>query len=60
VLWENVGVPQPDGRFRWTGHTDNYLAVETIVPPGLDLTNRITPALLVAPSADGNSFRVEV
>ncbi len=60
VLWESIGVPQPDGRRRWTGHTDNYLAVETIVPPGLDLANRITPALLVAPSADGNSFRAEV
>lgn len=60
VLWENLGVPQPDGLLRWTGHTDNYLAVETVVPSGLDLTNRIIPALLVDLSADGNSFRAEV
>ncbi len=60
VLWEREGTLQPDGRRCWTGYTDNYLAVETAVPPTSHLTNRITPALLTTLSPDGASLWAEV
>ncbi|MEM9488725.1 MAG: radical SAM protein, partial [Myxococcota bacterium] len=46
VLWEGQGEPTADGQRRWFGYTDNYLRVETSVPAGCDLENRITPARL--------------
>lgn len=51
VLWEGKGevVASPTGgRRHYTGYTDNYLSVETLVPEGQCLKNRITGARLVA------------
>ena len=46
VLWEgrrNVG----DDRTLWSGYTDNYLRVDTVVAASRDLTNTITNARLI-------------
>lgn len=48
VLWEGEGTVQADGLVRWSGYSDNYLRVETTLPPGPDLENRITPAHLIS------------
>jgi threonylcarbamoyladenosine tRNA methylthiotransferase MtaB len=53
VLWEGAGRPLTDDPgLLWSGHTDNYLPVLAVVPPGLDLRNRITPARLDAVQGD--------
>lgn len=45
VLWEGEGRPLADQPgLLWQGHTDNYLPVSAVAPPGFDLHNRITPA----------------
>jgi threonylcarbamoyladenosine tRNA methylthiotransferase MtaB len=48
VLWESER-DTPAGR-RWFGHTDNYVPVYAA---GEALANRITPARLLEPFADG-------
>ncbi|HTM21439.1 MAG TPA: tRNA (N(6)-L-threonylcarbamoyladenosine(37)-C(2))-methylthiotransferase MtaB [Kofleriaceae bacterium] len=53
VLWEGAGEPQPDGSLCWSGYTDNYLRVQTRVPAGSDLDNRIVPARLTGIDGDG-------
>lgn len=47
VLWEGEGQEMTDqpGRL-WTGLTDNYLRVMSVVPEGVDLHNCITPVQL--------------
>lgn len=44
VLWEDAE-ERVDGR-RWRGLTPNYLTVHAVADPGLDLANRIQPAVL--------------
>jgi len=46
VLWES-GQRGDHGEVVYTGYTDNYLRVETVVPETVDLDNVITPAALV-------------
>ena len=46
VLWEGRGQDQGDGSCRWSGYTDNYLRVDTIVAAATGLENRITEARL--------------
>jgi threonylcarbamoyladenosine tRNA methylthiotransferase MtaB len=41
VLWEGPGHPGPESKVRFGGYTDNYLRVQTSVPAGIDLDNRI-------------------
>ncbi len=47
VLWEGAGVPAAGGR-SFSGYTDNYLRVVTVVPQHVDLQNRVTPTQLVS------------
>lgn len=51
VLWEGEGTPAAGGR-AWTGYTDNYLRVVTVVPPDQNLQNRVTPTQLGSPVGD--------
>ncbi len=46
VLWEGPGPSLPDGQRLWSGYTDNYLRVETVVEASTSLDNCITPAHL--------------
>jgi len=48
VLWERIqpGAAGP----RWSGLTGNYLRVLASAPPGVDLANRVTPAVLETPA----------
>lgn len=46
VLWEGPGTAVEGTRRRWSGYTDNYLRVETVVPASMHLENKITPATL--------------
>ncbi len=49
VLWEGKGQELNHGiGWLWQGYTDNYLRVETVVPAGENLTNRITAVRLEA------------
>jgi hypothetical protein len=61
-LWEGEGEPIPAaGAAAWqrfTGYTDNYLRVETAVPAGVSLANRVTPARLC--SVHGELLRAEI
>ena len=45
VLWE-AGSPADDGQVRYQGYTDNYLRVQTSVPPTQKLQRTITDAFL--------------
>jgi threonylcarbamoyladenosine tRNA methylthiotransferase MtaB len=63
VLWEGVGEPiAPAGGepawHRFTGYTDNYLRVETAVPAGVALENRVTTARLGG--VHGELLRAEI
>ncbi len=51
VLWEQAQ-RTPDG-LRWSGLTGNFLRVSAGTPPGADLANRVTPAVLGAPGPGG-------
>ena len=52
VLWEGQGeVVAGTPLLAWSGLTDNYLRVQTLAPPGVDLHNRITLFALPASSA---------
>ncbi len=53
VLWEGEGQPLTDqpGRL-WSGLTDNYLRVTTVVDEDVDLHNRVTPTQLTGPSGE--------
>lgn len=58
VLWEGAGQPLVNETgLLWSGHTDNYLRVQCVAPPGVDLHNRITATHLSA--LDGAVFRGE-
>ena len=47
VLWEQNSTPLSNEPARvWSGLTDTYLRVTTVVPNGVDLANRITPTRL--------------
>lgn len=50
VLWEMATGAERDG-LRWVGYTDNYIRVTAVGPA--DLMNRVTPARLSGPRADG-------
>lgn len=54
VLWEATTGASRRG-LRWAGYTDNYIRVTAEGPA--DLLNRVTPALLVEPTAEGMSAR---
>jgi threonylcarbamoyladenosine tRNA methylthiotransferase MtaB len=58
VLWESLERPANGTGPVWSGLTDNYLRVQTVAPPGLDLDNRITPARLA--SYDGHVLWTDV
>jgi threonylcarbamoyladenosine tRNA methylthiotransferase MtaB len=73
VLWEGEGEPIAAGEAvaaaapasggapawqRFTGYTDNYLRVETAVPAGVALENRVTPARLCG--VHGELLRAEL
>ena len=45
VLWEG-GMPCGDNQVRYQGYTDNYLRVQTSVPPEQELQGTITKAVL--------------
>ncbi len=53
VLWEGEGQPLTDqpGRL-WSGLTDNYLRITTVVPADIDLHNRTTMTQLTAVSGE--------
>jgi len=53
VLWEGEGQPLTDqpGRL-WSGLTDNYLRVTTVVAEAMDLHNRATPTKLTGASGE--------
>ncbi len=53
VLWEGEGQPLTDqpGQL-WSGLTDNYLRVTTVVPPDVVLHNRTTATQLTAVSGE--------
>ena len=49
VLWEGSGRPLADEPgLLWSGHTDNYLRVQTVAAQDVDLHNVITPTRLAA------------
>lgn len=53
VLWEQHGEPLLDAPARlWSGLTDNYLRVTTVMPDDVVLSNRITPVRLDALNGD--------
>jgi len=63
VLWEGEDEPIAPAAGapawqRFTGYTDNYLRVETAVPAGVALANRITPARLGG--VHGEHLRAEI
>jgi len=60
VLWEGEGRALADEAGRlWTGLTDNYLRVHTIVPAGVDLQNTITPVHLAELQGDTLFGRIQ-
>jgi threonylcarbamoyladenosine tRNA methylthiotransferase MtaB len=48
VLWEDQRETLTDGRGRFPGYTPNYLKVETLAAPGVDLSRLVRPARLTA------------
>jgi threonylcarbamoyladenosine tRNA methylthiotransferase MtaB len=56
VLWEMATGAEPEG-LRWVGYSDNYIRVSTVGPA--DLMNRVTPARLSGPRADGMTGAIE-
>jgi len=56
VLWEMATGAEADG-LRWVGYTDNYIRVTAIGPA--DLMNRVTPARLSGPRADGMAGEID-
>ncbi len=52
VLWEGQGTALDDGALKWSGYTDNYLRVETVTQPEVDLGNLITSEILASISGD--------
>jgi len=52
VLWEGPGERLASDEVRWSGYTPNYLRVDAIQPPHLDLDNRILPARHLTPAGD--------
>lgn len=55
VLWETAGDPLDDGGGRlWSGYTDNYLRVSTVVPETVDLHNQLTDVHLT--ELNGETF----
>lgn len=55
VLWEGTGQPLADqpGFALWSGFTDNYLRVSTVVPAEHSLHGLLTPVRLDETTADG-------
>jgi threonylcarbamoyladenosine tRNA methylthiotransferase MtaB len=58
VLWEERESQPENGRAAWTGLTDNYLRVRTMVDASASLANRITPARLL--SLNGTALEAEI
>ncbi len=60
VLWEEGGETLPDGRRRFPGYTPNYLRVETLAGPGINLSRQIVNVRLTAIDGGGHHLLGEL
>jgi threonylcarbamoyladenosine tRNA methylthiotransferase MtaB len=60
VLWEAGREVLENGKQRFPGYTPNYLRVETLADPGMDLSKRIVNARLTALAETGDCLLGEV